>query len=227
LRPLETRSIPESVYEALLNAIVSGKIVPGERIFLREVASQLQVSIMPVREALRKLEAEKFVQRSRSRSVFAAELSAENLREITQIRILIEGYAATKAVETVDNTIVETLENIHTKILKVKDVEEYLRLNRQFHHTIYQQANLPTLYDIINSLWERISPYLHILHYQDKHWPPDSVVRDHRGMLDSIKRKDPVGIKHFLSSDLSDSADRVIEMIEARRHTAGQLKNDL
>ena len=79
LKVIESETLQESVYNALVDAILSGRIAPGERITLESIAKQLNVSIMPVREAVRRLQARDFVSVERNRRITVRELSPESL----------------------------------------------------------------------------------------------------------------------------------------------------
>lgn len=215
-KPVRASSIQEGIYEELANAIVSGKIRPGERITLESIASQFDVSIMPVREAFRKLEATKLVTREKNRSIRISELSVENIREMLDIRLMLEPYAAEKAVMIRTEKAVQILSSLHNQMENTEDVDTYLKTNREFHFTIYEEAKLPILVEIIESLWERYSPYLYILHRTEKDWPIEMVMKNHQGILKAVQKKDKDKIRYWLGKDLTDSAERIIDMIENR-----------
>ena len=95
LRPVDAVTLKDSVYKELFRAIVSGRLPPGKRLVLDPLAKQLGVSIMPVREAIRKLEAGKLVT-VRNRKITVNVLSAKNVRDILKVRLILEGQAASE-----------------------------------------------------------------------------------------------------------------------------------
>src|SRR5438105_3225610 len=103
--PRQTRSLPEAgttadaVYEALRQRIVEGEFAPGQRLRSDALATALKVSRTPVREALRKLEAEGLVGLSPRGGLIVQELSEDDLNEIFLIREALEGQAARLAAE--------------------------------------------------------------------------------------------------------------------------------
>ena len=163
LKAIESETLQESVYNALVDAILSGRIAPGERITLESIAKQLNVSIMPVREAVRRLQARDFVSVERNRRITVRELSPESLREILEIRLLLESVAAKRAAAQRDEETLRHLEEYSREFKDATDEDTFLQANRRFHFTLYQAANMPILLGVINSLWEQVSPYLHIL----------------------------------------------------------------
>ncbi len=215
-KPVRTVNIQDGVYEQLADAIVSGKIHPGQRLTLEDVASQFSVSIMPVREAFRKLEATKLVKREKNRKIMVSRLSIENIRELYCIRLLLETYAAEKAVSHCTKSTLEILQDLHNKMRHTEDVDTYLARNREFHFTVYETANLPILIEIIESLWERYSPYLYILHRTDKNWKSELLMKNHRGIIEAMTKKDKDKVKYWLNLDLTESHDRIANMVKTR-----------
>jgi DNA-binding GntR family transcriptional regulator len=206
----------EAIYEQLANAIVSGKLHPGERLTLKSISTQFSISNMPVREALRKLEANKLVKRERNRSICVTELSVQSIEEIIEIRLILECYAAGKAAQIRSDEAVDRLESLHKRITLTKVVEKYLQVNRDFHFTIYEEAKLPILTEIIKSLWERYSPYLYILHRNERRWPIESVLKNHQGLLEAVQNKDAERVKFWLTEDLRQATERLIRMMKER-----------
>jgi DNA-binding GntR family transcriptional regulator len=100
------------VYKELETAILSGHIRPGERIITEDIAQRLAVSKIPVREALRRLEAGGLISIKPNWGSTVSELSKESLKEILQIRINLECMAAQKAAQTKNADLLNRL-NIH------------------------------------------------------------------------------------------------------------------
>ena len=215
LKPVATSTIQERVYQELYRNIISGRIAPGETLITDRIATQMQVSPMPVREAIHRLQAVGFVSVFKKKGIVVNELSAHNLEEITKIRLTLEPMAARKAALKRSDKSVLRLESLHDEFVESTeryDVEQFLSINRKFHSTIYGEADMPILLQIINGLWDRISPYLHILMREkivdDSLW----TVKAHTGMLSAIKNRDPKQAERFVKADLSKAADKLKEM---------------
>jgi DNA-binding GntR family transcriptional regulator len=217
LKVIESETLQESVYNALVDAILSGRIAPGERITLESIAKQLNVSIMPVREAVRRLQARDFVSVERNRRITVRALSPESLREILEIRLLLESVAAERAAAQRDEETVRRLEEYSREFKDATDEDAFLQANRRFHFTLYQAANMPILLEVINSLWEQVSPYLHILMRTTMDMTRAEFIRIHNGMLKGMRRKDSKEVLKWLRKDLTNAAKRVVQVLEKER----------
>lgn len=151
--PLQCKTKAEMIYGMLREVIVSGELPPGERIVLRKVASDLGVSTIPVREAIKFLEAEGLVDVSAHSEVTVSSLSIKDFRELSSIRVLLESHAVRLATERLTQELVEELLNQIDEMEKgVAEGREYGILNRQFHQTIYNHCGNDHLIKIINEL---------------------------------------------------------------------------
>ena len=142
----------EVVYKALESAILSGYIRPGERIVTKEIAQRLAVSKIPVREALRRLEAGGLISTKPNCGSTVAELSKENLKEILQIRINLECMAAQRAATSDGSDLVDRLNTYHQEysVARASNIaDRLLQSNKKFHHTLYQAAQMPILLNMI------------------------------------------------------------------------------
>lgn len=224
LKKIKVSTIQDSVYESLFKSILAGWIEPGERITLEGLAKQLDVSVMPIRESIRRLEAEGFVSIHANRKIVVNELSAENLKQILEARLILEPYAAKK---TCKNRSKESLEKLEKSLKKMRDTtneEIYLRANKEFHMVIYQDAS-PIMLELISRLWEKVSPYLHILLREEKDWKKDNFEANHLGMLEGMSTKNPKITAKWLKKDLTDAAGLIIAMLERKKDTV--VKRDL
>jgi len=220
LKPVRTKTLQESVYQELSQAIFSGRLPPGRKIVVEKIANRMQVSHMPVRDALYRLQAAGFVSISRKKGIIVKELSPENFDEITEIRLAVEPIIARKAAVNPSNAALKRLEKLH-KIYKSYnkdklDIEYYLSINREFHLTIFKEANMPILLSIIEQLWGRISPYFHSLmridSYSDKKWSDF-----HTNILNAMRAKDPEEVVKHLKIDLTQAALEIKGMFERER----------
>ena len=157
LAPITTYTTKsEAVYSALRRAIISGTLAPTRRLVAREVAGALGVSESPVREALRLLAAEGFVRLTPHVGAVVTEVLDGELEEVLFMRAALEGMAARLAAERVTAEDLADLKRLIERMdgARQRDaLDEYLRLNRQFHQRIYDTIDRPRLEKSIQDLW--------------------------------------------------------------------------
>ena len=95
--PLQRKTMSLEVHKQLRTLLIGGRMMPGEQISLRSTAEALGVSVMPVREAVQRLVAEQALELAPNRTLRVPTMSADQFREITRIRINLEGLAAASA----------------------------------------------------------------------------------------------------------------------------------
>lgn len=148
----------DMVYNALKEQIVTGDMMPGERITVMQCAEEFGVSAMPVREALKRLQQEGLVTIIPHAGAQVVKCDNRHFREITEIRNLLEPYAAKLATSRLSQRDFEALEEILDEMqecVEEQDNVTYSELNTKFHHYIYDRCGNETLVETINSLWEK------------------------------------------------------------------------
>ena len=202
-------TLQDGIFEELLNALVAGEIVPGNSITVKQVADRFNVSPMPAREALRRLESKGFIKVGNNRRLTIRQLSTDELHQIVEIRLVLEVYAAEKASKIRSEECLQELEEILVRYSNAVNAEELLEINREFHHLIYQEAQLPLLIEIIDLLWERARPYLSI--DMRKNLNIDKMIDFHRGMFKGMCEKSPTEVKKWIREDIINTAKRILK----------------
>jgi DNA-binding GntR family transcriptional regulator len=156
------RTVTEQVLAQLRGMIMSGTLAPGSRIDQAELAQRFGVSVVPVREALARLQSSGLVRIVPHRGVFVEALSAEELVDIYHVREVLEEHAARLAAPRLSDADIEAIGQI-TRALQTAalagDDERFLTLNGDFHFTIYRAAGRPHMLQIIEQLWDRSARY--------------------------------------------------------------------
>jgi len=222
LQSVNKLSLQETIYLRLFEAIVAGRVAPGERLSIETLSDHLKVSHMPVRDALSRLEVGGFVAKEKMRGYVVNQLSQDDLAEITRIRLLLEGLAAKtaslqRAEEILDH--LRTASSDYQDALTSNDVETTLRINKDFHFTVYRAANMPILLDTIENLWNRVSPYLHIYLQVSDHPQGSAEIREsitnHERVLRGMICQDPKKAAEGIRSDIK-AASRVVSRLLRR-----------
>ena len=209
LNSVKHSTLEKKVYSEILQAIVSGKLSPGSSVTITELAEGLNVSLMPVRTALKALEAKNLIHIQKNRRLTIQKLSIENLEELFEIRIKLEVEAAREAAKHCPPETLESLERTLKEMQGCQDRELYLEKNLEFHRAVYQSANKPILCEIIDDLWHRISPYMYLYLKIDVH----SHDPFHEGLLSALREGNPQKAGEWLEVDLSSSARELAERL--------------
>ena len=220
LHPKQSMSRRDAVFRELQGDIVSGRIIPGYRLFIESISRKMGVSAIPVREALALLEAGGFVHSDKKRGYLVNELSESSLREILELRLLLEGKAAElAAVRRSDDAIsrLEEYQRLYQIARVANNAEELLRTNKEFHHAIYREAGMPILKSHIDQLWDRVSPYYHIMFSQIEKPNPVVGIQYHQLMIEAIKKKNPKEVRRWIRADLTDSTLFVIDLFKIHK----------
>jgi DNA-binding GntR family transcriptional regulator len=148
----------EAVYQALRQGIVHGTLAPGERLRSDALAGELRVSRTPVREALRKLEAEGLVEQSGSR-VFVRALSEQDLTELFYVREALEGMAARLAAENATPSEIEELRDLLDDMETARargELGQLRQLTGEFHRLICRASHNNRLFRSLTALLDSV-----------------------------------------------------------------------
>jgi len=213
---LQTRE--EFVTEKLREAILRGHLKPGQRLDQNEIAEALHVSRSPVRDALRTLAVEGLVEVYPHRGAVVAEISPEELEEIYFIRGILEGMAAHLAAPKMDEDRIAVLRDICEKMDKTSDLDQWLELNRRFHHTIYQAAGRPRLLSIIENLRNTSAPYIRQFIATVDH--RESARTNHREILEACIDRDGARARQITEEHLKAVCEGALVFVESMLNTA-------
>jgi DNA-binding GntR family transcriptional regulator len=180
----------ELVLERLRDAIIDGTIRPGEHIKTADIAREMGVSRMPVREALHRLEVEGLVLMQPYRGIIAAPLSVDGVRDAYELLSVIEGLAANKAAESITEEGCADLDLILEQMdqaLTAKDYESYFRGNRRFHSEICDWYDNERAHEILVHLWN----YVHRLRlvYIPSAARFAEARREHKAIVEALRQR--------------------------------------
>lgn len=156
-QPILTRE--RYVAEVLRDAILRGDLKPGEKLDQSGIAKRLSVSRTPVRNALLILSNEGLVEMAPHLGAVVSEISAEEVEEVYFLRGILEGVAARLGAERMTDGQIAILRVILDEMNASSDLDEWLRLNTRFHYFVYEQANMPRLLALIDSIHDITLPF--------------------------------------------------------------------
>ena len=179
-------------YQALRDGIMSGKLTPGTRLVIDDVARRLGLSAIPVREALQTLQSERLVELRPHVGAVVTDIDADAVREIFTLLECLEIAAFRLAVEHVTNLDLAGLRNLQTKMesaVKSDDDERWVELNRRFHGQVPLIARAPRIAEMIervSSDWVRLR---HLRFSEAEHPDVAEAHRQHSAMIDALAER--------------------------------------
>lgn len=213
--PIKKQSLQKMAYQSLRQAILEREIEPGAVIKISKLAKKLNVSTMPVREALRQLEVESLVSFNSNKSIVASRLSRDELHDIYDLRIPLEVMALLKSFDRSDKKGFKRLAELNRKMSK-KGVNgaKWFNLNRAFHLCIFEMSGSVRLCKILEGLWNSTGPYLRIFSESEK--AVTRANREHTLILEALRDGDRVNAKKVLRKHLRNG----LWVIESHLETA-------
>lgn len=158
LKPIKIPSAKEKVASELRKAILSRKMQEGENLSLESVASQLNVSITPVREAFQILARDGLIKLRPNKGAIVLGVTDTYIREHYQLRAILESACAELAAgEGVDISGIRESYETSRKALEEGDYSQYANLNREFHSEIWSAAGNSKMKNMIAELWNGLS----------------------------------------------------------------------
>jgi len=192
------------VYHLLRNNLLCGRIGPGIPLTIRGLAQILQVSPMPIREALHRLACEGAVEVKNNRRVIVPSMTTEKFKELSDLRILLETHAAEGSLPYINERNIEILEQIDASIdeaVEANDVDNISLLNQAFHRSLYQANPFQISVPLIESLWLQLGPFSRIaISKLEKAY----LVDRHVEALEALKSRNLFDLRRAIEADIRD-----------------------
>ncbi len=209
----------ELVAAVLREAIATGQLKANQPLPQDEIASQLRVSHIPVREALRHLQSEGLVDYQPNRGATVSALEPAEISEIYEIRAILETAAIRQAVPRLTRAQLEQARAILEQAEQVVDGATWGSLDVEFHQLMYDLSRRPQLGEMIAGLLRRVDRYwlAHglMLKYRDE------FEREHRALLAALERRDAEGASGLLERHLAGASRRLVAELAAGKGADG------
>ncbi len=201
-RPTDpTIAAHERVYRALRTRIMHGEIAPGEALTLRGIGHDYDVSMTPAREAVRRLVAEGALFLSSSGRVSTPALSNDRIEELATLRALLELELASRALPRAHFALIDRLESINNGVSQMiarHDSSGYIRMNLEFHRTLYLRAQAPAMLAMAETVWLQLGPTMCALYGRLNRTEPPY---HHKLILAALKAGDEPGLRLAVRTD--------------------------
>ena len=213
---LQRDTLPMQVLNKLMDWIMDGKLKMGEKLNTEELARQLGVSRMPIREALKSLEKMGLAESIPYVGVKLVSLEQEDVLQIYLMRQVLEPLAAGEACKKITEEQIHELEEIHKEYIPIVEADEidakklYLQ-NRKFHFAIYSISEMDRVCAMIESLWDTLS-FFKLIYGRDVIKNTNgakNMIAEHQGYIDALKDRDAERLKKSLYDTLGVRIDGI------------------
>jgi DNA-binding GntR family transcriptional regulator len=209
--PANFISKSEYVYRFIRTAILNGVLRPGTFLNQAELAEQIQVSRMPIRDAIGMLANEGLVRVVLHKGARVTHFSPADIQEIYAIRKVLEGYAIREAIPHIKNDLLETLEEINRSIVRNSeegDLDAMIKENERFHLLLYRSCRNKKLVELIESLWASY-PKKFLWGVRGR---AEQVVSQHKEILEAVRRRDTDSAEKLIHDHLILSQEAIKKM---------------
>lgn len=213
-QPLEQTQMAKRVYEATRDLIVKGEIEEGQRITETYLSELFQVSRSPIREALKMLSFDGFVELLPYRGARVSLIKPKNVKEHYQLKAMLDGYCTFFASQTLSPQDLDYLRKIQDSMeLHVQDgdFEEVARSNTKFHEFIVESSDNDLISQYYSSLSHNLQRYADLSLGDSERW--GSVLLEHEGIFEALKRNDGLAAFKAANEHAMNAMERVMKKI--------------
>lgn len=207
----EYKTVEDMVHHVVREAIVSGVFGPGQRLPQDRIAGSMGVSRIPVRAALRRLEAEGFVRFEVHKGATVRALSPDDVAEIYDLRILLETHALRLASAKITDEELDELERLASEMDTAVEDQGWVEKRKQFYQRLYEIAGSPRTAELIAKLREDVGRY----------WLRRRVSEHHGGghtvIVSALRAGDSVQAEQWLQSHLSEVSKQLQRLVREER----------
>jgi DNA-binding GntR family transcriptional regulator len=196
--------------------LMTGRLAPGDKLSLRAVAAALGVSMMPVREAALRLGAEAALEIAPKRAVTVPTMRMPQFRDLTRLRVEVEGFAAALAATHADAPATTRLRRAEKAFAALgrkrnPDLGQAVAANQAFHFALYRAAESPELLGVIERLWLRVGPIINLdLRENPERLKFGEAARFHAEACAAIENGDADAARAAIVSDIRGAADFIL-----------------
>lgn len=213
-------SSSDVIHDALRAAIIRGEIGEGETLRQDAIAKMFNVSRIPVREALKRLEAQGLVTSVRYKGVVVSPLSEAEIEEIFEFRAMIEPRLIAHSVPNMTEKSLAHSQSLCDAFATETDAGRWGDLNRLFHSSLYVDAGRSYHYGVVAAANDRIERYiraqLSLTHGRDR------AIAEHQAILDACRAGDANKAAHLTRDHILIASDSLIKFLRDSGHAAGK-----
>ena len=220
---LPLQSLSEQIADLLRVEVLSGHLEGGQKLAQEELATRFDVSRIPVRDALRKLESEGLVTYSRNGGARVARLDGADLEELYEMRLAIEPRNARRAALLLSEDDLSRMEHLLQEMSSAPDAHGWHEAHARFHEALNTASRFKRMNELIENLRKHTERYVRF--YQTFAGEAAALAREHERILQTARSHDPDATEEAVRSHLSMVRDKVFAALEQRQapsHRAGK-----
>lgn len=201
----------DDIAARLRTGLMAGAFIPGQVMSLRKLAAEFGTSPMPVRDALGQLVAANALEEMPNRSVRVPRLTADRVKDLFELRELVEGLAARRGCRNATPGLIRNLNTINQALkagIKKRDVLAALEANQKFHFTLYEAAKSAVLMPVIKSLWLQSGPTMYCS-FLLPGMPWDASA--HAEVLDGLRLQKPALVQRAIARDIRTTGRHLVD----------------
>jgi DNA-binding GntR family transcriptional regulator len=216
IRPVGSDTLGLRVYRGLRDFLAAGQVQPGQKLTLRELAAALGTSLMPVRDAVRRLAAEGALEALPNRAIRVPVMTKARFRELRRIRLLLEGLAVEEATPRIAPEAIERLLELNEEFTagmrrREPDVARIYRANKDLHFTVYAAAGMPVLLATIENLWLQVGPLLHLsMRMRASGQLDNPAPKCHNRLIRALRAGDAARARAALEDDIMSAGEQIL-----------------
>jgi DNA-binding GntR family transcriptional regulator len=218
-REIPRQSLTSAVADKLREMIIRGEIQEGEQLRQDALADEFQVSRIPIREALRQIEAEGLIKIVAHHGAIVSSLSSDEIGELFDIRALLECEVLRLSIPNLKEEDFKRaeaiLEAFDRALWTESEVGSWGRLNYQFHSTLYSRANRPRFMSIIQALNNNGDRYTRLHLYLTRGF--EQVRTEHHALLDLCRKREADAACDLLKRHIQNAGKTLMEAVRQRR----------
>jgi len=206
----------ETVYRRLKNRILFGAFQPGAAVTLRGLAEDMGVSPMPIREAVRRLIAERALKMQDNRRVLVPPMTRSSFEQIVFARKALEPELAARAMDRIGVAELKRIVAYDEAVdhaMAEGDVAGYMQNNFRFHFAIYEHADSDTLLALVESIWLQFGPFMRMAYGRID----TSTLEDqHQAAIAALRKRDRKALRSAIAADIGQGMNFIGEAVLKR-----------
>lgn len=205
LEKIRKNNLDELAYKKLKELILTGVLKPGEQIVQSQLAEVLGISRTPLRDALTQLEKEYLIKTENGKA-YVRELSKEELIIVFEIRAVLEGLIGRYFAKNPDIEWLTEIESKYKEAFKSGDVQEYRKVDIEFHSGLAERVGIPILREVTNNFW-----ILSICLSKGLLRKPEETIDEHIKIINALKERNTRESERLLVEHISSTVKKLRE----------------